>query len=87
VFGYLILDWIVLLGCASTILKELEFRQKLKVVPLLDDIAGHFDHVLKPFADGHNMNVAEFACEYQKGTIIEPLLDEYFVHDRAGDLP
>ena len=44
----------------------------------------HFDHVLKPFADALNMDVATFASLYQKGEILESRLDEYFLHDRAG---
>lgn len=43
----------------------------------------HFKHVLDPFAEKHGITFAEFVRKYNDGTIKEPELDVYFVHDRA----
>lgn len=45
--------------------------------------SSHFTHVLKPYADKHNMTNEEFVAAYNGGTVKEPGLDEYFLHDRA----
>ncbi|OMH85485.1 Neutral trehalase [Zancudomyces culisetae] len=45
--------------------------------------AAHYDHVIKPFADALSISISEYAEKYQSGEVVEPLLDEYFVHDRA----
>ena len=45
--------------------------------------ATHFTHVLQPFADKHGISVLEFSEQYNDGTLKEPGLDEYFLHDRA----
>lgn len=47
--------------------------------------ATHFVHVLEPYAKKYGMGVPEFIQAYNKydGTINEPELDEYFLHDRA----
>lgn len=45
--------------------------------------ASHFDAVLKPFAEKLNMSIPEYAEAYNTGEIVEPFLDEYFMHDRA----
>lgn len=45
--------------------------------------ATHFDSVLSPYALKHNVSVDEFRDAYNKGTIKEPALDDYFTHDRA----
>jgi alpha,alpha-trehalase len=45
--------------------------------------ASHFDHVISPFADKLGVNINEYMEKYNDGTIAEPLLDEYFLHDRA----
>ena len=45
--------------------------------------ASHFDAVLKPFADKLKMSIPEYAKAYNNGEIVEPLLNEYFMHDRA----
>lgn len=44
---------------------------------------GHFDSVLEPIAASYNADLATFIDGYNKGTIIEPSLDRYFVHDRT----
>jgi len=45
--------------------------------------AGHFVHVLEPYAEKHGITWQEFVQAYNSGTIKEPELDEYFLHDRA----
>ena len=47
--------------------------------------ATHFVHVLAPYANKYHMTVPDFIGAYNKndGTITEPELDEYFLHDRA----
>ncbi|CAJ0860623.1 13267_t:CDS:2 [Entrophospora sp. SA101] len=45
--------------------------------------ASHFDHVILPFADKLGLSIKEFSLKYQNLEINEPLLDEYFLHDRA----
>jgi len=45
--------------------------------------ASHFVHVLEPYAEKHNMTFEEFVHAYNQRTVIEPDLDEYFLHDRA----
>lgn len=43
----------------------------------------HFDPIIKPFAEKLGMDIKTFNKGYCDGSIIEPLLDEYFIHDRA----
>lgn len=43
----------------------------------------HFDSTLKPYADKHGMTIEEFIVAYNDGVVKEPVLDEYFLHDRA----
>ena len=43
----------------------------------------HFTHILEPYAEKHGLTHEEFIVEYNDGTIKEPMLDEYFLHDRA----
>ena len=45
----------------------------------------HFVHVLAPYASKYDMDVPEFIQAYNRcdGTVTEPELDEYFLHDRA----
>ena len=45
----------------------------------------HFIHILEPYAKKYGMTCAEFVKAYNKsdGTITEPELDKYFLHDRA----
>ncbi|KAI3648101.1 hypothetical protein MP228_005955 [Amoeboaphelidium protococcarum] len=45
--------------------------------------ASHFDAVLKPFADKYGLDIPAFSEKYNDGSIVEPELDEYFIHDRA----
>ncbi|GBE87888.1 trehalase-domain-containing protein [Sparassis latifolia] len=45
--------------------------------------ATHFTHILEPYAAKHGLSVLEFSERYTDGTIKEPELDEYFLHDRA----
>jgi alpha,alpha-trehalase len=45
--------------------------------------AGHFVHILEPYAEKHNMGWEEFVEAYNTGKVKEPELDEYFMHDRA----
>lgn len=44
---------------------------------------GHFDEVLQPYAQTHGLLIPEFVKAYNAGSIAEPDLDEYFLHDRA----
>ena len=44
---------------------------------------GHFDAVLKPFADAVKLSIEDFISKYQSGEIKSPELDSYFVHDRT----
>ena len=44
---------------------------------------GHFDAVVKPFAENTGVDIQTFSHLYQAGKIKEPALDEYFMHDRA----
>ena len=45
----------------------------------------HFTHILDPYAKKYSMEYLEFVQAYNRndGTITEPDLDEYFLHDRA----
>jgi alpha,alpha-trehalase len=45
--------------------------------------ATHFEHVLKPYAEKHGMAFDEFVDAYNHQRVVEPDLDEYFLHDRA----
>lgn len=45
--------------------------------------ANHFVHVLDPYCKKHNMEFKEFVRAYNNREILEPELDEYFMHDRA----
>ncbi|KAH6674285.1 putative neutral trehalase [Halenospora varia] len=45
--------------------------------------ANHFIHILAPYAQKHGMAFKEFVQAYNHGKVIEPELDEYFLHDRA----
>ena len=44
---------------------------------------GHFDEVLREFAEKYKMGVSEFVEKYQSGEIDAPEVDEYFLHDRS----
>ncbi|KAI8928960.1 trehalase-domain-containing protein [Entophlyctis helioformis] len=43
----------------------------------------HFDHILAPYAMRLGMSIEEYTAKYNADEIVEPELDEYFVHDRA----
>ena len=43
----------------------------------------HFEHILEPYAKKHGVSFEEFVKGYNDKTILEPELDEYFLHDRA----
>ena len=43
----------------------------------------HFVHILRPYAQKHGMTHKEFVEVYDRQSIHEPELDEYFLHDRA----
>jgi len=43
----------------------------------------HFTHILEPYAKKHGISFSEFVQSYNSGKIVEPELDEYFLHDRA----
>src|SRR5258708_22980864 len=45
--------------------------------------ATHFTHTLAPYAAKYGLSVNEFSERYNDGTVHEPELDEYFLHDRA----
>ena len=44
---------------------------------------GHFDAVLKPFAEAAKLSIDEYISKYQSGEIKNRELDDYFVHDRT----
>jgi neutral trehalase len=45
--------------------------------------ASHFTHILQPYAQKKGISVNEYIDGYNDGTIKEPELDEYFMHDRG----
>lgn len=45
---------------------------------------GHFDAILKTYADHAGLDLQTFTEHYQQGKIENPELDEYFMHDRAA---
>lgn len=45
--------------------------------------ASHFNAILKPYTEKHNISQEEFIEKYNNKEISEPVLDEYFLHDRA----
>lgn len=45
--------------------------------------ASHFTHILQPYAQKLGISVNEYIDSYNDGTIKEPELDEYFLHDRG----
>ena len=46
--------------------------------------AGHFYHVFEGYARRLGVSVDVFEAMYNSGEVLEPELDEYFLHDRAG---
>ncbi|OBT50329.1 neutral trehalase, partial [Pseudogymnoascus sp. 24MN13] len=45
--------------------------------------ASHFIHILEPYAKKHNLTFDQFVEAFNNREILEPELDEYFMHDRA----
>lgn len=45
--------------------------------------ASHFHQVIQPYADAKGMTFEQYVQGYNSQAIIEPKLDEYFLHDRA----
>ena len=45
--------------------------------------ATHLTHILEPYAGKHGLSANEVSERYNNGTLHEPELDEYFLHDRA----
>ncbi|AET40059.1 alpha,alpha-trehalase Ecym_5297 [Eremothecium cymbalariae DBVPG len=45
--------------------------------------ADHFDAICRKFASKHNVSIPELRRMYDAGEVIEPELDEFFLHDRA----
>lgn len=44
---------------------------------------GHYDAILKPFADKAKCSVKNYGIKYQNGEIKNDFLDTYFLHDRT----
>ena len=44
---------------------------------------GHFDEVLEPFAQKYQLPLREFEKKYLERTLVDPELDQYFMHDRS----
>ncbi len=45
--------------------------------------SSHFIHLLQPYADKHGIDLNTFQQRYNDGIIKEPVLDDYFLNDRA----
>lgn len=45
--------------------------------------ASHFVHVIEPYAKKLGLTFEQYVKGYNSGEIVEPELDEYFLHDRA----
>lgn len=45
--------------------------------------SSHFNAILKKYTEKHSVSHDEFIEKYNNGEIVEPDLDEYFLHDRA----
>jgi alpha,alpha-trehalase len=58
------------------------FRPAGKGIPPETE-ASHFDHVILPYAQRLGLSITEYMKQYNSGTLKEPELDEYFLHDRA----
>ncbi|QMU64284.1 MAG: trehalase [Flavobacteriaceae bacterium] len=44
---------------------------------------GHFDAIIEPFANKKGLTITEYIEAYDNGSIQNPLLDLYFLHDRS----
>ena len=47
--------------------------------------SSHFNHILEPFARKYGVDIEKFKDMYYNNQVIEPELDDYFIHDRAGN--
>ena len=47
--------------------------------------ADHYDAILRPFAEKYQVDLEKFKEMYENEEVIEPELDDYFIHDRAGN--
>ncbi|RUS16250.1 trehalase-domain-containing protein [Endogone sp. FLAS-F59071] len=45
--------------------------------------ASHFNHIIEPYADALGVSISEYVDMYNAQEILEPELDDYFLHDRA----
>ncbi len=45
--------------------------------------AGHFDSIIRPYARAANMDLELYRQKIRNREIVEPALDEYFLHDRS----
>lgn len=44
---------------------------------------GHFDSILKPYAEEKGISIREYENGYARSIILNPELDKYFIHDRS----
>ena len=44
---------------------------------------GHFDSIIKPYADKHNISLEDYILKYNSGDIENKELNAYFIHDRS----
>ena len=44
---------------------------------------GHFESIIKPYADKLKLSIQDYISKYKKGDIINSDLDDYFIHDRS----
>lgn len=58
------------------------FRPDGKGIPPETE-ASHFDHVIQPYALRAGLTIEKYMEQYNDGVLLEPELDEYFLHDRA----
>lgn len=45
--------------------------------------ATHFNHVVEPYAKELGVDIETYQAMYNDGRVVEPRLDQYFVHDRG----
>ncbi len=45
--------------------------------------AGHFDSIIKPFANKLKLSIQDYIVKYESGEILNSELDAYFIHDRS----
>ena len=44
---------------------------------------GHFDSIIKPYANKHNISLEDYILKYNSGDIENKELNAYFIHDRS----